>query len=97
MRALLEIELDTPTGNQAINDGSMAEGIKQSLAQLQPEAAYFLARNGHRTMIVVVDVQDEASLPSIVEPFWLQANAKVDLHICMNADELLEGLGRLGS
>ncbi|MFF7991222.1 hypothetical protein ACFZDG_15715 [Kitasatospora xanthocidica] len=97
MRALLEIEFDTPAANQAVNDGSMAEGIKQSLAQLKPEAAYFLARNGQRTMIAVIDVPDEASLPSIAEPFWSQANAKVDLHVCMNADELLEGLGRLSS
>ncbi|MER7579322.1 hypothetical protein [Kitasatospora sp. NPDC097691] len=97
MRALLEIELDTATANQAVADGAMADGIREALAQLKPEAAYFFARNGNRAMILVVDVPDEAAVPSIAEPFWLRTNAKVDLHICMNADELMEGLKRLGS
>ncbi|MEU1282956.1 hypothetical protein [Kitasatospora sp. NPDC005856] len=96
MRALLEVELDTATSNKLISDGAMAEGIQQVLAQLKPEAAYFLTRNGRRGMVMVVDVADEASLPSIAEPFWDRLNATVDLHICMNADELAEGLKRLG-
>ncbi|MFB7122802.1 hypothetical protein [Kitasatospora sp. NPDC056273] len=96
MRALLEVEIDTAASNKLISDGTMAEGVQRILAQLKPEAAYFLNRNGSRGMVMVVDVPDEASLPSIAEPFWTQLNASVDLHICMNADELMEGLKRLG-
>ncbi|MFJ6620578.1 hypothetical protein ACIQOW_23770 [Kitasatospora sp. NPDC091335] len=95
MRALLEVELDTATSNKLITDGTINEAIQQTLAQLKPEAAYFLSRNGHRGMILVVDVADEASIPSLAEPFWLQLNATVDIHLCMNADELVEGLKRL--
>lgn len=47
-------------------------------------------------MIFVVDITDEASIPSLAEPFWPQLNATVDIHPCMNADELMEGLKRLG-
>ncbi|WP_030233972.1 hypothetical protein [Streptomyces sp. NRRL S-350] len=97
MRALLEIELDTEAGNKAIAEGKMAEGIQQALAQLKPEASYYFSRNGRRAMIAVIDVADEASIPSIAEPFWLQLNASVDIHPCMNADELKEGLRRLES
>ncbi|MER6303211.1 hypothetical protein ABT247_27130 [Kitasatospora sp. NPDC001539] len=96
MRALLEVELDTATSNKLISDGSMREGIQQTLAQLKPEAAYFFGRHGRRAMLLVVDVADEASIPSIAEPFWLQLNASVELHPCMNGDELMEGLNRLG-
>ncbi|MET8545453.1 hypothetical protein ABZW03_33175 [Kitasatospora sp. NPDC004799] len=96
MRALLEVELDTATSNKLITDGTIAEGIQQTLAQLKPEAAYFLSRHGRRAMVLVVDVADEASIPSLAEPFWLQLNASVDLRPCMNADELMEGLRRLG-
>ncbi|MFD5435387.1 hypothetical protein ACFVVA_02995 [Kitasatospora sp. NPDC058048] len=96
MRALLEVELDTATSNKLITDGTIGEGIQQTLAQLKPEAAYFLSRNGHRAMIFVVDIADEASIPSLAEPFWLQLNATVDIRPCMNADELMEGLKRLG-
>ncbi|MFJ8621676.1 DUF3303 family protein [Kitasatospora sp. NPDC093550] len=97
MRALLEIELDTAAANKLIGDGTMAEGLQQLLAQLKPEAAYFLPRNGRRGMVMVVDLQDEATLPSVVEPFWAQLNATVDIHPCMNTDELLEGLRRLAT
>ncbi|MER7771977.1 hypothetical protein [Kitasatospora sp. NPDC096140] len=97
MRALLEIELDTATANQAITSGEMADGLREALAELKPEAAYFFARNGNRALIAVIDVADEAAVPSIAEPFWLRMNAKVDLHICMNADDLMTGLQRLAS
>ncbi|MFD5461200.1 hypothetical protein ACFWIQ_00035 [Kitasatospora sp. NPDC127059] len=96
MRALLEVELDTATSNKFINDGTIGDAIQQTLAQLKPEAAYFLSRHGRRAMVVVVDIADEASIPSIVEPFWLQLDATVDLYPCMNVEELTEGLKRLG-
>ncbi|MGW1172650.1 hypothetical protein ACWD4P_02860 [Kitasatospora sp. NPDC002543] len=95
MRALLEVELDTAASNKLITEGTIGEGIQQILDRIKPEAAYFLSRHGRRTMVFVVDVADEASLPSLAEPFWLQLEATVDLNICMTADELTEGLKRL--
>ncbi|MFJ9604891.1 hypothetical protein ACIRS1_00870 [Kitasatospora sp. NPDC101176] len=96
MRALLEIEIDTETSNRLIADGSIGEKFERLLGNLKPEAAYFFARNGRRCQIIVVDVPDEAALPSICEPFWLEMNADIDVHLCMNAQELREGLSRLG-
>ncbi|MEV6976128.1 hypothetical protein [Kitasatospora sp. NPDC093806] len=96
MRALLEIELDTATTNKAIADGTILTTFERLMADLKPEAAYAFARNGRRCQIVVVDIADEAALPSICEPFWLEFNASIDVHICMNPAELREGLGRLG-
>ncbi|MEU9077330.1 hypothetical protein ACFYUY_02580 [Kitasatospora sp. NPDC004745] len=96
MRALLEIEIDTETSNRLIADGSIGEKFERLLGNLKPEAAYFFARNGRRCQIIVVDVPDEAALPSICEPFWLEMNADIDVHLCMNARELREGLSRLG-
>ncbi|MFF2042025.1 hypothetical protein ACFVVX_16485 [Kitasatospora sp. NPDC058170] len=96
MRALLEITLDTATSNRLITDGAVAGIFDRLMGDLKPEAAYFFARNGRRSQILVVDVADEAALPGICEPFWLQFNAEVDVHICMDAAELREGLGRLG-
>ncbi|WP_327682865.1 hypothetical protein [Kitasatospora sp. NBC_00458] len=95
MRALLEIELDTATANEVIRDGAAAERLGRIIADLKPQAVYAFARNGRRCQIVVVDIADEASLPSLCEPFWLEFNASVDVHVCMDADELREGLSRL--
>ncbi|MCX4756699.1 hypothetical protein [Kitasatospora purpeofusca] len=96
MRALLEIELDTPTANRAVADGAIMARFNQIMADLKPEAAYAFPRNGRRCQIVVVDVADEAAVVAICEPFWLEFNAHIDMHVCMNADDLRVGLGRVG-
>ncbi|MFJ3789879.1 hypothetical protein [Kitasatospora sp. NPDC090091] len=96
MRALLEIELDTETTNALITDGTVRERFERIMSNLRPEAAYAFARNGRRCQIVVIDIADEASIPSICEPFWLEFNADVDLHLCMNPEELRAGLDRVG-
>ncbi|MFJ9951581.1 hypothetical protein [Kitasatospora sp. NPDC091207] len=96
MRALLEITMDTETANRLISDGVVAEKFDRIMGDLKPEAAYFFVRDGRRSQIIVVDVADEASLPSVCEPFWLEFNADVDIHLCMNADDMRAGLGRLG-
>ncbi|MEE1824524.1 hypothetical protein PUR61_20430 [Streptomyces sp. BE20] len=97
MRALLEIELDTATANQVVRDGAVAEKFDRIMAGLKPEAVYAFARNGRRCQIAVIDIPDEAALPSVCEPFWLEFNASVDVHLCMDTDQLREGLRRLGS
>ena len=96
MRMMLTVELDTPTANQLISEGRIAEVVDGVLRQLQPEAAYFYARGGRRAITLVVDAADAASLPSLAEPFWLQLNATVEATPCMNAEELRTGLARLG-
>ncbi|MFJ9695199.1 hypothetical protein [Kitasatospora sp. NPDC101183] len=96
MRALLEVTLDTQTSNKLITDGAIRPLFEQIMGQLKPEAAYFFNRGGRRAMVLVTDVPDEAALVATCEPFWLQLGAEVDVHLCMNAEELAEGLARRG-
>lgn len=96
MRVILNIEIDTPTGNEQIRSGTMEEAIKGLLGQLKPEAAYFYPRGGNRAMTMVVDAPDNASLPGLVEPFWTQLGARVEATPCVTAEELGEGLHRMG-
>jgi hypothetical protein len=96
MRTMMIVELDTETANKHIADGSMVKTMEEVMGTLKPEAAYFYARNGHRTMTLIVDAEDEASVVTMCEPFWLEMNAHVESFICMNADDLRTGLGRLG-
>ncbi|MEV6206662.1 hypothetical protein [Kitasatospora sp. NPDC051914] len=42
-----------------------------------------------------MDLADEASLITTVEPLWLQLGADVEVVPCVNADELRTGLNRL--
>jgi hypothetical protein len=96
MRMMLLVELDTPTANGVIRDGRIEELLNGILEALRPEAAYFYGRGGRRAFTLVVDAPDAASLPSLAEPFWMELNASVEAFPCMNADELREGLSRLG-
>lgn len=96
MRILLNVDLDTAAGNEAIESGRMGQQIQDVLEKLKPEAAYFHPRNGRRGMTLVVNWPDSASLVSLVEPLWLQLGANVETVPCMNADELAEGLARRG-
>jgi hypothetical protein len=96
VRMLMNIEIDTAKGNELIGSGRMGEVMGALMGNLKPEASYFYARNGRRAVTLVADVPDAASIPSLAEPFWLEFNARVEAFPCMNADELGEGISRLG-
>ena len=44
--------------------------LGEFLERLKPEAAYFFPEDGKRTALYVFDVQDEAQIPVVVEPFF---------------------------
>ena len=96
MRVLLNIDFDTEKSNEVIRAGRMGKTLQRILTDLKPEAAYAYPLNGRRGMTIIVDAPDGAILPSLAEPFWLELNAQVEALPCMNADELAEGLSRLG-
>ena len=95
MRMMVTVELDTPTANEALVSGKMAEALPQLMAQLKPEAAYFLPLGGRRGLVLFVDVADASAIVTTAEQFWLQLNAKVEMTPCMSADELEEGIRRV--
>lgn len=47
-------------------------------------------------MTLVTDLPDGAAIPAALEPFWLRLDAHVEAFPCMNADELGQGISRLG-
>jgi hypothetical protein len=96
MRLMLMVEMDTHASNRASRDGRMGDVINDVVERVRPEAAYFYARGGRRALMLVVDAPDAQSLPSLAEPFWQELDASVDVFPCMKADELIEGLQRLG-
>lgn len=95
MRVMLRVAMDTDKTNELILDGTMSSTIDEILAKLKPESAYFHAMGGGRGFTLVIDAPDAASLPSLVEPLWLQVGATIDVVPVMNADELSLGLSRL--
>lgn len=90
MRVMLKAQWDMQSGNEAIASGKVASTVESILADLKPEAAYFIAENGTRTTLLFLNIENPSQLPAIAEPFFLAFNAKVDVTPCMKIEDLKE-------
>lgn len=88
MRFLIKASMPLHETNRAIKDGMLSKKIQSILAELKPEAAYFMEENGRRTAILVVDIQNASQIPSVAEPFFLGLNAEVRFHAVMTPEDL---------
>jgi len=95
MRMMLRVSIPAEKGNAAIEDGSMPKAIRAVMEQIRPEAAYFLPLDGQRTALFFFEMQSQADLVSVVEPFWLSLEADVDLIPALNFPELEAGLSSI--
>lgn len=97
MRTLIRITPDVDKGNAAVTGGNLGRIIQQTMEKLHPEAAYFFADGGRRTATFVCDLADQADIPMIAEPWFLELNAKVEFFPCMNAEDLKRGLDKVAA
>jgi hypothetical protein len=89
MRMLLRVSIPVETGNAAMKAGTFGPTVERILADLKPEAAYFLADdNGNRSGSIVFDLQNPSQIPAIAEPWFLAFNAKVSLRPVMTPQDL---------
>ena len=89
MRMLLRAIIPNETANAAVRKGTLGSTIQKILADLKPEAAYFVASdNGERCAVVVFDMKDSSELPKVAEPWFLAFNAHVTVRPTMNPQDL---------
>jgi hypothetical protein len=88
MRMLMKVTIPIAEGNTAISAGTLGSTISSILAEIKPEAAYFLEENGLRTGFVVFNLAETTQIPAIAEPWFLAFNAKVELHPTMSVEDL---------
>jgi hypothetical protein len=77
MRFLFKISFPVEAGNAAAKDGFKA--IQSILEQQKPEAAYFVAENGKRTGILIINMEAASDIPAVAEPWFLALNAAVEV------------------
>jgi hypothetical protein len=90
MRFLLKAEMATEAGNEAARNGGLGTTIQSILDELKPEAAYFLASNGKRTALLIVNLDDASQIPALAEPWFLAVGANIELVPVMVADDLMK-------
>src|SRR6185369_1179661 len=89
MRMLLRVSIPAETGNAAVKNGTLGTTIERILADLKPEAAYFMADdNGNRSGSIVFDMKDTSQIPAVAEPWFLAFNAKVSFRPVMSPQDL---------
>ena len=89
MRMLLRVSIPVETGNAAARAGTLGSTIEKILAELKPEAAYFIADDdGNRSGSIVFDMKDTSQIPAVAEPWFLAFNAKVSIRPVMTVQDL---------
>ncbi|MBV8864978.1 MAG: hypothetical protein JO210_06200 [Acidobacteriaceae bacterium] len=82
----MKVSLPVEAGNAAAKDGFKA--IQNILQQQKPEAAYFVAENGKRTGILILNLENASQIPEIAEPWFLALNAAVEVTPAMIPEDL---------
>lgn len=54
---------------------------------VKPEAVYFAATNGQRTIYLVLDMENRDNLSETVEPLWLDWRAEIYFSPVMTAED----------
>jgi len=86
---LLRVSIPVGAGNAAAKAGTLGSTIERILADLKPEAAYFLADDdGQRSASIVFDMKDASQIPAVAEPWFLAFNAQISLRPIMNTQDL---------
>lgn len=88
MRFLLKAEMSVEMANAAAQSGSLPGTIQSILDDVKPEAAYFLASNGKRTALLVVNLKDASEIPALAEPWFLSFGASIEIVPVMIAEDL---------
>ena len=87
MRFLFKIQMPVESGNAAAMTNGF-KAIQQILQEQKPEAAYFVAEEGKRTAILIVNMDDASQLPAIAEPWFLALNASIEVTPAMIPEDL---------
>src|SRR5271156_3873240 len=97
MGMLLRVSIPVEAGNAAAKAGILGSTIEGILADLKPEAAYFLADdNGNRSGSVVFGMKDTSQIPAVAAPSFLAFNARVSLRPVMTPQDLAKAGPSIG-
>ena len=95
MRFLLKATIPVEAGNNLVRDPEFGKRFEDIMADLKPEATYFAVANGQRTMYLIVNMDDLAQFPALVEPLWLSLKCDVDVTPVMTSADMDKAMASL--
>ena len=97
MRMLMNVKLPPQPFNAAVKDGTVGAKLAKILDAIKPEAVYFMAQDGKRSAVVIVDLPDASKIPALAEPWFLTFEAEIECQPVMTPDDLKRGgLDKIG-
>jgi hypothetical protein len=91
MRMLVHVKMPNKEFSAYVKDGTVGQKVKRIFDEIKPETVYFTEYDGHRGVIMLVDVAEPSAVPRIAEPWFLMFNADVEFHIVMSPEDLEKG------
>ncbi|MBU0509185.1 hypothetical protein KKH27_10155 [bacterium] len=96
MRCAVQVTIPHEEGNAAMKSGKLGEMMGSFAAKWHPEAMYFFPKGGHRSALMIVNMEDSSQLPALAETFFMGLNADVEVMPAMTMDDLKKGLAGIG-
>ena len=92
MRFLMQWEMPTEAGYEALQDPKFADKVQGMLKEMKAEAAYFTTIHGHRGGYIVVNMDDASQMVAMAEPAFFGFKAKVEFIPVMLPEDLAKGM-----
>jgi len=90
---MMKVLLDTPKANEMARNGEMGPTLKAILDDAKPEAAYFVAEEGRRSAVIILNFDSPSDVPRYAEPWFLAFDATVTIQPAMTPDDIQAAAG----
>lgn len=87
---LVNVTLPIEPFSSMVRDGTVGDIIGRVIDAVKPESIYFTELEGNRGAVMVVDVKEASSIPSIAEPWFLNFEAICEFRIAMTPNDLMK-------
>lgn len=88
MRFVVTATWDMEAGNALAKKGALASTVQSILEDIKPEAVYFVANEGQRSAIMIVNLDDASQMPAVAEPWFLAVKARLNFQLAMQPEDL---------
>ena len=92
MRMLVNVILPFEPFNSRVKSITVGQEIRQIVEEIKLESIYFTEIDGHRSVVIVMDLDDAYAVPTVAEPWHLNFVANYDFRTAMTPKDLLKAV-----